>query len=59
MMLIRGVFYEEVEVFGQPDFIDPEAALARVPVTELAREYEISTALTYQWCSKYGGKDAV
>lgn len=31
---------------------------AGVPVTELAREHGISTALIYQWRSKYGGMDA-
>ena len=29
-----------------------------VPVTELAREHGVSTALIYQWRSKYGGMDA-
>ena len=31
---------------------------AGVPVTELAREHGVSTALIYQWRSKYGGMDA-
>ena len=31
---------------------------AGVPVSELAREYGVSTALIYQWRSKYGGMDA-
>ena len=31
---------------------------AGVPVWELAREYGVSTALIYQWRSKYGGMDA-
>jgi putative transposase len=31
---------------------------ASIPVTELAREHGISTALIYQWRSKYGGRDA-
>lgn len=29
-----------------------------VPVSELAREHNVSTALIYQWRSKYGGMDA-
>lgn len=29
-----------------------------VPVAELAREHGVSTALIYQWRSKYGGMDA-
>lgn len=29
-----------------------------VPVTELAREHNVSTALIYQWRSKFGGMDA-
>lgn len=31
---------------------------AGVAVTELAREHGVSTALIYQWRSKYGGMDA-
>ncbi len=31
---------------------------AGVPVAELAREHGVSTALIYQWRSKYGGMDA-
>ena len=31
---------------------------AGVPVTDLSREHNISTALIYQWRSKYGGMDA-
>jgi putative transposase len=31
---------------------------AGVPVTDLAREHGVSTALLYQWRSKYGGMDA-
>ena len=31
---------------------------AGVPVTDLAREHSVSTALIYQWRSKYGGMDA-
>ena len=31
---------------------------AGVPVTDLSREHDISTALIYQWRSKYGGMDA-
>jgi len=31
---------------------------AGFPVSELAREYGVSTALIYQWRSKYGGMDA-
>jgi len=31
---------------------------AGVPVSELAREHGISTALIYQWRAKYGGMDA-
>ena len=30
---------------------------ASVPVAQLAREHGISTALIYQWRSKYGGMD--
>lgn len=29
-----------------------------VPVAELSREHNVSTALIYQWRSKYGGMDA-
>ena len=29
-----------------------------MPVSELAREHGVSTALIYQWRSKYGGMDA-
>lgn len=29
-----------------------------VPVAELSREHNVSTALIYQWHSKYGGMDA-
>ncbi len=31
---------------------------AGVPVVELAREHNVSTALIYQWRSKFGGMDA-
>ena len=31
---------------------------AGVPVAVLSREHNISTALIYQWRSKYGGMDA-
>ena len=31
---------------------------AGVPVSELSRDHGISTALIYQWRSKYGGMDA-
>ena len=31
---------------------------AGVPVSELAREHNVSTALIYQWRSKFGGLDA-
>ncbi|MCF7981799.1 MAG: IS3 family transposase [Pseudomonadales bacterium] len=31
---------------------------AGIPVTELAREHGVSSALIYQWRSKYGGMDA-
>ncbi len=31
---------------------------AGVPVAQLAREHAVSTALIYQWRSKYGGLDA-
>ena len=31
---------------------------ASVPVAQLAREHAVSTALIYQWRSKYGGMDA-
>ena len=31
---------------------------ASVPVAQLAREHGVSTALIYQWRSKYGGMDA-
>ena len=31
---------------------------AGVPVADLFREHDISTALIYQWRSKYGGMDA-
>lgn len=31
---------------------------AGVPVSDLAREHGISTALLYQWRSRYGGMDA-
>ena len=31
---------------------------AGVPVSELAREHGVSTALIYQWRAKYGGMDA-
>lgn len=31
---------------------------AGVSVAELAREHNVSTALIYQWCSKFGGMDA-
>jgi putative transposase len=31
---------------------------AGVPVAELSREHNISTALIYQWRAKYGGMDA-
>ena len=30
---------------------------AGVPVAELAREHNVSTALIYQWRSKFGGMD--
>lgn len=33
----------------------PEAG---IPVTDVAREHGVSTALIYQWRSKYGGMDA-
>ena len=29
-----------------------------VPVAELSREHNVSTALIYQWRAKYGGMDA-
>lgn len=29
-----------------------------IPIAELAREHGVSTALLYQWRSKYGGMDA-
>jgi putative transposase len=31
---------------------------AGVPVADLSREHNISTALIYQWRSNYGGMDA-
>ena len=31
---------------------------AGVPVAQLARDHAVSTALIYQWRSKYGGMDA-
>ena len=31
---------------------------AGVPVAQLARDHAVSTALIYQWRSKYGGLDA-
>lgn len=31
---------------------------AGIPVTDLAREHGVSTALIYQWRAKYGGMDA-
>lgn len=31
---------------------------AGLPVTELAREHGVSTALIYQWRAKYSGMDA-
>ena len=31
---------------------------AGVPVAELSREHDVSTALIYQWRAKYGGMDA-
>lgn len=31
---------------------------ARVPVAELSREHNVSTALIYQWRAKFGGMDA-
>ena len=31
---------------------------AGVPVAELSREHNFSTALIYQWRSKFGGMDA-
>ena len=31
---------------------------AGVPVAELAQEHNVSTALIYQWRSKFGGMDA-
>ena len=31
---------------------------AGVPVAELAREHNVSTALIYQWRAKFGGMDA-
>jgi putative transposase len=31
---------------------------AGVPVAELSREHNVSTALIYRWRSKYGGMDA-
>ncbi|MCK2169507.1 transposase, partial [Thalassospira xiamenensis] len=31
---------------------------AGVPVAELSREHNVSTALIYQWRSKFGGMDA-
>jgi len=31
---------------------------AGVPVAELSREHNVSTALIYQWRAKYGGMDA-
>lgn len=29
-----------------------------VPVADLCRDHGISKAMYYNWCSKYGGKDA-
>lgn len=31
---------------------------AGVPVAELSREHNVSTALIYQWRARYGGMDA-
>tara|TARA_R110002110_G_scaffold245617_5_gene462099 strand:+ start:47143 stop:47316 length:174 start_codon:yes stop_codon:yes gene_type:complete len=31
---------------------------AGVPVADLSREHNVSTALIYQWCSKFSGMDA-
>ena len=31
---------------------------ADVPVADLSCEHNVSTALNYQWCSKFGGMDA-
>jgi putative transposase len=31
---------------------------AGVPVAELSREHNVSTALIYQWRAKFGGMDA-
>ena len=31
---------------------------AGVPVSELSREYNVSTALIYRWRAKFGGMDA-
>ena len=59
MMMSRGVIYEEVSIYRQPDSAQYlKQAEAGTPVADLCREYGMSSASFYQWRSKYGGMDA-
>jgi len=58
MMKTQEVSYEAIQVHRQPDHCHPKQHENGVPVAELAREHGVSTALIYQWRSKYGGMDA-
>ena len=53
-MIAKGATDEEVSIHRQPDHGQHEAG---VPVAELAGEHNVSTALIYQWRSKFGGMD--
>lgn len=57
-MIAEGATDEEVSIYRQPDHGDLKQHEADVPVAELSREHNVSTALIYQWRSKFGGMDA-
>ena len=50
---MRRSKYSEQQIVGAL-----KRAEAGVPVKDLCREFGISSATFYQWCSKYGGMEA-
>ena len=58
MMRTSGAVYEEVKIHGQPGHGLLKQHETGMSVADLAREHGCSTAMIYQWRSKFGSMDA-
>jgi putative transposase len=63
--MYRGLYYENITIYRQPDYGHIEAERSRTKqneagssVPDLCREHGIGSASSYTWRTKFGGMDA-